>query len=442
MGATEYKWWRYRYLFLFFLSSVRLLANYCLELPSGIEDTIIKVMGVTTAEYALLFSVSAWPNVIVSVVGGVLVDRIIGLRLGLIIVVICALLGQTVWGLGGIFNNYFLMLAGRFVIGISTNLVIVIDHAFKPIWFKEDLPLAIAIDIGFSRLGGTLAILLPQLIYNSLSIFHSSTTRLGASLITAAGFMIIGLIFALIVFVMDSIREKTVATKESKPEPASILHLFKQFPLKFWLIISVNVTYLPLMYSVVGVAQDFFIQKYGLSIDMANLANGLLFGSAIILIPFAGFLISKIGFHLYWLLTALVTTTLPPLFIFMLSFEESYLPFVAAIFYSLSYTLCGPSFIAMIPLIVEKRYLGTAYGIQRGSYSATYSLMSYIAGLIVDTLGYFVLQGFFIHVILLCVDFTLIMVYLDAVSDKPTLNVPALWLRRKYRQIKDRKSSQ
>ncbi|XP_011407142.1 PREDICTED: major facilitator superfamily domain-containing protein 1-like [Amphimedon queenslandica] len=333
------------------------------------------------------------------------------------------------------------MLAGRFVVGFSTNLVIVIDHAFKPIWFKEDLPLAIAIDIGFSRTGGALAILLPQLIYDSLSIFHSPTFRLGASLLTAAGFMIIGLIFALIVFFMDFLREKT-ATKVSKPEPVSILNHFKQFPLKFWLIMAVNVTYLPLMYTVVGIAQVFFIQKYGLSTDMANLANGLLFGSAVILIPIAGYLISKIGFHLYWLLTALVTTTLPPLLIFAFSNEESYLPFVAAVFYSLSYTLCGPSFIAMIPLIVEKRYLGTAYGIQRGSYSATYSLMSYIAGLIVDTIGYFVLQSFFIHIILLCIDFTLIMVFLDAASDNPILNVPASWLRRKYGQIKDKKSSQ
>ena len=210
MRESQCSNWRYRYLFLFFLSSVRLLANYCLELPSGIEDTIIKVMGVTTAEYALLFSVSAWPAIFLCVVGGVLVDKLVGLRLGLLIVVISILLGQVVWSLGGIFNNYFIMLAGRFFIGIGADLVIVIDHAFKAIWFKEDLPLAISIDIGFSRIGGTLAILLPQLIYDNLSIFHSPTFRLGVSLLTAAGLMTIGLIFSLIVFGMDYKREKII----------------------------------------------------------------------------------------------------------------------------------------------------------------------------------------------------------------------------------------
>ena len=424
--------WRYRYLFLFFLSSVRLLANYCLELPSGIEDTIIKVMGVTTAEYDLLFSVSAWPNIFLGIIGGVLVDKLVGLRLGLLIVVSAMLMGQTVWSLGGIFNNYFIMLAGRFFIGMGVDLFIVIDNAFKPIWFKEDLPLAIAIDIGFSRLGGTLAILLPQLIYDSLSIFHSPTFRLGVTILTAAGFMIIGLIFALIIILMDYLRENP--TKISKPEPVQILNILKQFSFKFWLAIAVNASYFPVMYSFVGIGQVFFIQKYGFTMEMANLANCLLFGSAIILIPIAGVFISKTGFHLYWLLTALVTTALPPLFIFMFSNGESYIPFIAGVFYSLSYTLCGPSFVAVIPLIIDKGYLATAYGIQRSSFNAAYSLITYITGLIIDTLGYFVLQGFFIHILILCVDLTLIMVFLDATSDNSKLNVPALWLR----HIKDR----
>ena len=435
MRESQCSNWRYRYLFLFFLSSVRLLANYCLELPSGIEDTIIKVMGVTTAEYALLFSVSACPAIFLCLVGGVLVDKLVGLRLGLLIVVISILLGQVVWSLGGIFNNYFIMLAGRFFIGIGNDLVIVIDHAFKAIWFNEDLPLAISIDIGFSRIGGTLAILLPQLIYDSLSIFHSPTFRLGVSLLTAAGFMMIGLIFTIIVFLMDYLREKSATKLSMSDRLHGIANFIKQFSLKFWLTIGVNVAYLPIIYSFVGIGQDFFIQKYGLSMDVANLANGLLFGSAVILIPIAGFLISKIGFHLYWLLTALVTTTLPPLFIFMFSNGESYIPFIAGVFYSLSYTLGGTSFIAMIPLIIDKGYLATAYGIQKSTYNATYSLVTYITGLIIDTLGYFVLQCFFIHNVILCIDFTLIMVFLDAASDNPKLNVPALWLR----HIKNRK---
>ena len=406
------------------------MSNYCLELPSGIEDTIIKVMGVTTAEYDLLFSVTAWPNIFLCLVGGIIIDRLVGLRLGLLVVVSCVLLGQIVWGLGGIANNYFIMLAGRLFIGVGNELVIVIDHAFKAIWFKEDLPLAISIDIGFSRTGGTLAILLPQLIYDSLSIFHSPTFRLGVTLLTAAGLMIIGLIFTLIVFFMDYKREKVIEQPlKPKKLKSTAMNNFKQFSLLFWLTTAINVTYFPVMYSFVGIGQDFFIQKYGLSMEVANLANSLLFGSAVILIPIAGILITKTGFHLIWLLSSVLTMALPALFIFMLSNGESYIPFVAGVFYSLSYTLSGPSFTSLPALIIDKESMATAFGILNSSYNAAYSLVTYVTGLIIDTLGYFVLQGFFIHIIMLCIDFTLITVIIDAASDKPSLNVPGLWLR-------------
>ena len=406
------------------------MSNYCLELPSGIEDTIIKVMGVTTAEYDLLFSVTAWPNIFLCLVGGIIIDRLVGLRLGLLIVVSCVLLGQIVWGLGGIANNYFIMLAGRLFIGVGNELVIVIDHAFKAIWFKEDLPLAISIDIGFSRTGGTLAILLPQLIYDSLSIFHSPTFRLGVTLLTAAGLMILGLIFTLIVFFMDYKREKVIEQSlKPKKLKSTTTNNFKQFSLLFWLTTAINVTYFPVMYSFVGIGQDFFIQKYGLSMEVANLANSLLFGSAVILIPIAGILITKTGFHLIWLLSSVLTMALPALFIFMLSNGESYIPFVAGVFYSLSYTLSGPSFTSLPALIIDKESMATAFGILNSSYNAAYSLVTYVTGLIIDTLGYFVLQGFFIHIIMLCIDFTLITVIIDAASDKPSLNVPGLWLR-------------
>ncbi|XP_003387971.1 PREDICTED: major facilitator superfamily domain-containing protein 1-like [Amphimedon queenslandica] len=432
MSTSWYNNWRYKYLFLFFLSSLRLLSNYCLLMPNGIEDTIIKVMGVTTAEYDLLFSVTAWPNIVLCLVGGVLIDRLVGLRLGLLIVVSCVLLGQIVWSLGGLIDNYFIMLAGRFLLGAGYELVVVIDNGFKAIWFKEDLPLAISIDIGFSRIGGTLAILLPQLIYDNLTIFHSPTFRLGVTLLTAAGLMIIGLTCSLIVFFMDYKREKRIEKllKSITVHKFSILDNVKQFSVLFWLSTAINLAYFPVLHSIVGNGQDFFIQKYGLSIEMANLANSLLFGGAIIFIPIAGLLTTKIGFRLYWLLSSLIITSLPALLLFMFSNGDSYIPFIAGILYSLSYTIIGPSLTALPAFIINKEFITTAYGIQKSLFNASFSLMAYVTGLTIDTLGYFVLQGLFTHCIIFCIDLTLIMIFIDVASKKPKLNISGLWLRK------------
>ena len=439
-ASAWYNYWVYKFGFLFFLSSVRLLSNYCLELPSGIEDTIIKVMGVTTAEYDLLFSVSAWPNIFLCLVGGILVDKLLGRRLGLFLFVISLLLGQIVWGIGGLVDNYFIMLVGRFFIGAGNEVIIIIDHSFKATWFQEDLPLAISIDIGFSRIGGTLAILLPQLIYDSLSIFHVPTFRLGVTILTAAGFMIVAMMFSIILIYADYLREKTAKEFKSDVQVTDKskvrIGLKQLFSLIFLLSIAVNMLFTPVLYSFVSIAQKFFVQKYGLSIKMANVANGLLFGSAVILTPIAGMIISKVGFHLFWLLACDLLTTLPALLVFMFSTQESYIPFIAGIFYSLSYTLGGPSFIALPALIIDREYITTAYGILRGGYNASLSVIVYLAGFIIDTRGYFMLQAFFVYLITLCIYVVLLLILLDVMSKKPRLNVPGLWIRRLYKRIK------
>ena len=431
-SSSRYNNWKYKYLFLFFLSSVRLICNYCLELPSGIEDTIIKVMGVTTAEYGLLFSVSAWPNIVLCLIGGILVDRLVGLRLGLLIVVSSVLLGQIIWAIGGFTDKYLIMLVGRFFIGAGNELVVVIDHAFKTVWFKEDLPLAISIDIGFSRVGGTLAILLPQLIYDSLSIFDTSTIRLGATLLTAAGFLLVAILFSVTIICIDYKREKSLKqlsnSKHYMDLKSIVSNSLKELlSLPFWLTVAINALFLPVVYSFVSIAQEFFVQKYGLTIKVANIANSLLFGSAVILMPVTGFLITKIGFYLFWLIACASMTTIPALLILMFSTGDSYIPFVAGVFYSLAYTLGGPSFAALPARIIDKEYITTAYGTLRGSYNASLSVIVYITGLVIDTHGYFVLLAFFVHSSVLCSYIVLFLVFLDVISNKPRLNVPGPW---------------
>ena len=64
-----------------------------------------------------LYLVYTWPNVIISVLGGFLLDRWLGIRIGTF--VFCALVsvGQLVFALGGIFNNFSVMIIGRFIFG-------------------------------------------------------------------------------------------------------------------------------------------------------------------------------------------------------------------------------------------------------------------------------------------------------------------------------------
>lgn len=52
-------------------------------------------MKVSVTQYALLYSLYSWPNVILSVFGGYLLDRVFGVRLGTIIFSAFVCLGQV-----------------------------------------------------------------------------------------------------------------------------------------------------------------------------------------------------------------------------------------------------------------------------------------------------------------------------------------------------------
>ena len=51
-------------------------------------------MGVTTYEFANLYSWYSWPNVILPFVGGYLMDSVLGIRIGTVIFAFFIILGQ------------------------------------------------------------------------------------------------------------------------------------------------------------------------------------------------------------------------------------------------------------------------------------------------------------------------------------------------------------
>ena len=127
---------------------------------------------------------------------------------------------------------------------------------------------------------------------------------------------------------------------------------------------------------------------------MTNLASSLSFGSAVVLMPIVGIIITKTGYYLFWLLLPITVMTLPGLLIFMFSDGNSYIPYIAGILNSVSYIFCGTSLTTMTPLIVDNHFIATAYSIQKSSFNALFSVVTYVSGLIIDTFGYFILQEF------------------------------------------------
>ena len=391
-------------------------------MPSGLENTIIKVMKVDTAEYDLLFSVSSWPSICMCLVGGILIDRILGLRLGLFIVVNIALAGQLIWATGAFVDQYYVMLAGRLLVGAGNDLTVVTSHAFKAIWFKDHLSFAMSIDTTFSRIGGALALVVPELINRRLTFIASPLYRLGITLFTAAGGLMVAVLFTVAIIILD-VKRESEAKKNTKRFKRIKLEDIKEFSHSYWIAVAINVTYFPTVYAFVSIGQLFFIQKYGLSLNTANIANSLVFGATIISTPIIGFIVDKTGFNLIWVIVGVLIALATHLTL-AASYMLIYVPFIATVLYSLSYTLVGPAFSPVPALLVGKEQLATAYGIFRSNYNLSFSIITIVTGIIVDKLGYFVLELFFSCLTIVAFTLVMLLIASDASSDIPKINIP------------------
>ena len=68
-----------------------------LKIINDIQEQIEDVMNVTDVEYGLLYSLYSWPNVVLPVFGGYLIDKVFGLRIATVIFIAFCVVGKRLW---------------------------------------------------------------------------------------------------------------------------------------------------------------------------------------------------------------------------------------------------------------------------------------------------------------------------------------------------------
>ncbi|CAG2177028.1 unnamed protein product, partial [Oppiella nova] len=57
---------------------------FCYDAPASLQQEMMDTLKITTTEYGLLYTLYSWPNTVLSLFGGLLVDRVLGIKLGAI----------------------------------------------------------------------------------------------------------------------------------------------------------------------------------------------------------------------------------------------------------------------------------------------------------------------------------------------------------------------
>uniref|UniRef100_A0A8C1M3I1 Lysosomal dipeptide transporter MFSD1 n=1 Tax=Cyprinus carpio TaxID=7962 RepID=A0A8C1M3I1_CYPCA len=341
-------------------------------------------MSLNTASFMQLYAWYSWPNVVLCFLGGFLLDRVFGIRLGTIIFSLFVLLGQIIFAAGALANHFWLMNLGRFVFGIGGESLAVAQNTYAVNWFKgKELNLVFGLQLSMARVGSTVNMNVIGWVYGRIEAMLGSTghTTLGITLMIGetASTCLFSLICALILGFLDRRAEKILHKEQGRTGEVIKLTDVKDFPVSLWLIFIICVAYYVAIFPFIGLGQVFFIENivYIISAPAS---------------PLLGFMVDRTGRNILWVMLAVITTLLSHM---MLAFTF-WNPWIAMCLLGLSYSLLACALWPMVAFVVPEHQLGTAYGFMQSIQNLGLALMSMAAGSILDLKGYLFLEVFFI----------------------------------------------
>ena len=412
----------YRFLILFCVCLSTFGQYICFDMPAALERTIIQVMRVDTTQYELLYSLYSWPSVVLVLVSGVLLDKVLGLRLGLLIFLILSCLGQLLFGLGAILDQYWLMVVGRFILGTGTECsMLCVDVFTADVYNRQQMSFAFGLVFAFIAAGQAVNFNFSHRLYDALNFITNQKIRLGTVLLFGCFSCLLSLSSGVVAAALHYRREKILKKKREKRSHFSLKDI-KDFSLSFWLFAFIPAFCFIGVLSFLTITQLFFEGKYGYNIATANFVNSLTYFFPI-MGPLVGIAIDWIGFQISWGICAVLLSFVSH-YVYTFSGPDYFIPFLCNSLLGISFTLFSCCVWPLGFFLVQEHQMATAYGVTCAFFNLGIALTPIIVGVIVDSLGYLFVQLFFSSAASVCLLLITFLYMVDSISGGGKLNVP------------------
>jgi MFS family permease len=361
----------YRWAVLIFVS-VAMGGNYYIyDSINPLERIFIDHLGFSATQFGWLNASYSVAAVATLLIGGIIVDRI-GTKKAITAFAVLCLLGAALTAVKG---EAPLMIAGRSVLGLGAESMIVAVTTALAKWFKgKELSFAFGINLTIARLASVAADNSPTWAH---SVFypHGSagppSWRGPLLLAVAAG--ILSLVMSLIYWLLETRAESQYELGQAgEIDQLEFREIFR-FNLSYWLVVGLCFTFYSAIFPFRTFAIDFFTNKilsaHGgvaaseavrvLAHKKAGFFNSLLPLSAMIATPLFGLLVDRIGKRAWFMMFG--SLLLMPVYLIMAYTNLTLLVPVSlmGIAFSLIPAVMWPS----VAYIVEQSRLGTAYAL-------------------------------------------------------------------------------
>ena len=375
---------------------------FCFDNPGALQSEMKESMNITTAQFSNLYSWYSWPNVVLPIVGGFLMDRVLGTRFGTICFAFIICIGQAIFALGGFFDRLWIMEIGRFVFGIGGESLAVAQNTYAVAWFKgKELNMVFGFQLSVARVGSTVNFVLMGPLFEWIREQHvDGPTAVGWTLLIAGSSCLMSFLCSLILAWMDKRRNNLLGISEMG-ETGEVVKIsdVKSFPVSFWWLTLACLAYYGAIFPFVSLAQDFFRTKWNLSSQEANKIIGLVYLVSAPASPLLGLMIDKTGRNITWVFLAILASTGCHC---ILAFT-SWSPYIGICVLGVAYSLLASALWPIAALLIPEYQLGTAYGLMQAIQNLGTALITMAAGTIVDEYGYtwleVIVQNTLFHII-------------------------------------------
>jgi MFS family permease len=344
IGASPLRWW------MLALAAIAVSSSYYEDDVIGpIADLLHRQRGFGQSQLGMLNGVISVPNVALALINGLLIDRYGPARIALWAAAI-GVLGAALTAVG---SPYELMVAGRFIFGVSEGAIFIALIAGLALWFsRSGIALAAALYLSLARAG--------SYAVDTSTAWASPLYDRGwqAPLWLGTGVTSAGLVAAMVFFWLDRHHRPGLhsAAAAERVDWASVL----KFDRSYWYILALHVLYAAVFFPFrTTYAIEYFQHVKGLTLSQAGVANSWVFFAAIFATPFFGLLADRFGHRALMLVFG--TLLLPVTFV-VLGLTNLSL-WVSTVMMGISFSLVPAVIWPATTLIVEPRRLGTALGL-------------------------------------------------------------------------------
>jgi len=357
------------------LTSLAMFGNYYVYDSIGpVADALQRLLGFSDTQIGTLNAIYSAPNVIMVLLGGIIVDRL-GARVAIFWFSTICLLGAFLTALTG---NFYSMAAGRLLFGLGAESMIVAVSAALGQWFAgSSLGFAFGINLSIARAGSYAADMSPTFakpLYEQgwQPPLWFAFSLMAASVLAAGAY-----------WLLDRKAERSYHLAHAKPSDRIVWSDLWRFDRSFWYIVLLCVTF----YSVILPFRSTFAIKYfqhhfGLSLEAASTMNSHVFFAAIFATPLFGWIVDRVGRRALFMV---VGSLLLPLCFVLLGSKANL--WFATVLFGISFSLVPAVLWPAIPLLVEERRLGTAFGLMTMLQNIGLSSCNLAAGFINDHSG-------------------------------------------------------